>query len=132
MRLARPGGWVASLEPDTEYALCYPAHSAYTRIRELFRAAFGRNGADPLIGRRLADMYRQAGLRDIGVEARARVCPPDDHRRPAARPAPRGRQPGPGQRILVVPHLSFLTWGRKPAGGKGALTGPIGSRRPSP
>jgi hypothetical protein len=71
VRLARPGGWVASLEPDTEYALCYPAHPAYTRIRELFRAAFGRHGADPFIGRRLADMYRQAGLRDIGVEARA-------------------------------------------------------------
>src|SRR5579863_6682985 len=24
MRLARPGGWVASLEPDTEYGRCYP------------------------------------------------------------------------------------------------------------
>jgi SAM-dependent methyltransferase len=24
MRLARPGGWVASMEPDTEHALCYP------------------------------------------------------------------------------------------------------------
>ena len=24
MRLVRPGGWVASMEPDTEHALCYP------------------------------------------------------------------------------------------------------------
>jgi ubiquinone/menaquinone biosynthesis C-methylase UbiE len=28
VRLARPGGWVASLEPDAEYGLCYPAHPA--------------------------------------------------------------------------------------------------------
>jgi len=24
MRLARPGGWVASMEPDTEHGQCYP------------------------------------------------------------------------------------------------------------
>jgi ubiquinone/menaquinone biosynthesis C-methylase UbiE len=71
VRLAKPGGWVAGLEPDAEYALCYPAHPAYTRIWELFRTAFSRHGADLLIGRRLAELYRHAGLRDIGVEARA-------------------------------------------------------------
>ena len=149
VRLARPGGWVASLEPDTEYALCYPDHPAYSRIRELFRAAFGRHGADPLIGRRLAGMYRQAGLRDIGVEARARVCPPGDTRRTIIADLLRGLHPAvislglasqpeldaldravrshlDDPRILVVPHLSFLAWGRKPAAGKGAVTGPIG------
>jgi ubiquinone/menaquinone biosynthesis C-methylase UbiE len=71
VRLAKPGGWVAGLEPDAEYALCYPAHPAYTRIWELFRTAFSRHGADLLIGRRLAELYRHAGLRDIDVEARA-------------------------------------------------------------
>jgi ubiquinone/menaquinone biosynthesis C-methylase UbiE len=25
VRLAKPGGWVASLEPDVDSALCYPA-----------------------------------------------------------------------------------------------------------
>ena len=64
------GGWVASLEPDTEHALCYPAHPAFDRIGELFHAAFRRNGADPFIGRRLAELYREAGLEDIGVETR--------------------------------------------------------------
>lgn len=59
--LARPGGWVASLEPDAEHPLCHPAHPGYTRMWELFRAAFGRHGADLLIGRRLAGLYRQAG-----------------------------------------------------------------------
>src|SRR5262249_23139367 len=81
VRLARPGGWVASLEPDTEYALCYPAHPAFDRICELFDAAFRRNGADPFIGRRLAELYREAGLEDIAVEARAPVHPAGNTRR---------------------------------------------------
>jgi SAM-dependent methyltransferase len=134
MRLAKPGGWVASLEPDVDGALCYPA---YTRMWELFRAAFGRNGADLLIGRRLAELYRQAGLHDIGIEARARVCQPGDSRRTigpdlvrsihpvivslgladqeelgALDRAVRSHLDDPG--TLVMPHLSFLAWGRKP------------------
>ena len=28
-RLARPGGWVACMEPDTEHALCDPPHPAF-------------------------------------------------------------------------------------------------------
>jgi hypothetical protein len=59
-----------------ESALCYPAHPAYTRMWELFRAAFGRNGADLLIGRRLAELYRRAGLQEIGIEARAECASP--------------------------------------------------------
>src|SRR5215470_9801557 len=51
VRLVRPGGWVASLEPDTEFRLCYPVHRSYRRLGELFDAAFRRNGADPFIGR---------------------------------------------------------------------------------
>jgi hypothetical protein len=47
VRLAKPGGWVASLEPDVKCALCYPARPACTRMRELFRTAFSRPGADP-------------------------------------------------------------------------------------
>jgi ubiquinone/menaquinone biosynthesis C-methylase UbiE len=86
VRLAKPGGWVAGLEPDAEYALCYPAHPAYTRIWELFRTAFSRHGADLLIGRRLAELYRHAGLRDIGVEARAGLYRAGD-----SRPSPMSR-----------------------------------------
>jgi ubiquinone/menaquinone biosynthesis C-methylase UbiE len=54
VRLARPGGWVAGLEPDTETAICYPPHAAFDRLCEIFTAAFTRNGADPHIGRRMA------------------------------------------------------------------------------
>jgi SAM-dependent methyltransferase len=75
VRLARPGGWVASLEPDVEGALRYPPHPAYARMWELFRAAFGRNGADLLIDRRLTELYRRAGLRDIGVDAPGQGLP---------------------------------------------------------
>jgi ubiquinone/menaquinone biosynthesis C-methylase UbiE len=137
VRLARPGGWVAGLEPDVESTLCYPAHPAYTRMWELFRAAFGRNGADLLVGRRLAELYRQAGLQEIGIEARARVCQPGDSRRTIGPDLVRSLHPvivslgladqdelhalDRAVRIhlddphtLVVPHLSFLAWGRKP------------------
>jgi SAM-dependent methyltransferase len=137
VRLVKPGGWVAGLEPDAEGSLCYPAHPGYTRIMELFRAAAGRHGADLLIGRRLAELYRQAGLRDIGVEARAGVYRAGDSRRTVGLDLARGMHPEivrlglAGQPeldeldravrahldhpwTLVMPHLSFLVWGRKP------------------
>ena len=138
VRLAKPGGWVASMEPDVENALCYPAHSAYTRMWELFRTAFGRNGADLLIGRRLANCTgRVAELHDIGIEARARICQPGDSRRTIGPDLVRSLHPIiislsladqdeldaldhavrthlDDPRTLVMPHLSFLAWGRKP------------------
>ena len=143
-RLARPGGWVASLEPDTEYSLCHPPHPGWTRSREIFQAAFGRNGADLLIGRRLTGLYRGQGLEDIGVEARAGVYRAGDSRRTvhldlirSMRPvilelgiaddreldqldrAARAHLDDPG--TLAMPHLSFLVWGRKPGGAQVAF-----------
>jgi ubiquinone/menaquinone biosynthesis C-methylase UbiE len=137
VRLARPGGWIASLEPDAECSLCYPAHPAWTRLVEIFRAAFSRNGADLFIGRRLAGLYQQAGLQDIGVEGRAGVYRSGDTRRTVFPDlvhsmrsaiaqlglaeqqeldeldrAVREHLDDPG--TLVMPHLSFLVWGRKP------------------
>ena len=50
VRLAKPGGWVASIEPDTEYGRCYPPHPAFDRLCEIFTVVFRRNGADPWIG----------------------------------------------------------------------------------
>jgi len=140
VRLAKPGGWVASLEPDVESPVCYPAHPAYTRMWELFHVAFSRHGADLIIGRRLAELYRQAGLQEIGVEARARVCHPGDSRRTIGPDLVRSIHPVivrlgladqaeldaldravrihlDDPRTLVMPHLSFLAWGRKPATG---------------
>src|SRR5215469_16343483 len=78
-RLARPGGWVVGLEADAEHSLCYPAHPAWDRLCEIFLTAFRRNGADPLTGRRLPELYRQAGLADVGAECVALCTRPATH-----------------------------------------------------
>ena len=80
-RLARPGGWVVSVEPDTEYMLCYPANAAFDRISTFFAPVFSRNGADPWIGRRVPELLRQAGLEDIGVRVTAQAYPAGHTRR---------------------------------------------------
>jgi SAM-dependent methyltransferase len=137
-RLARPGGHVAAMEYDMEYALCYPPHPAFTRICEIFTAAFGRNGADPWIGRRIPELFRDAGLADVQVEVRTPVYPHGHPRRTARadlvrsmRPhvldmglaseteldeldaAVRGHLNDP--RTVAIPGLLFLVWSRKPA-----------------
>ncbi|HEY1281373.1 MAG TPA: hypothetical protein VGF22_16970, partial [Acidimicrobiales bacterium] len=81
VRLVRPGGWVVSLEPDSEYLLCYPPNEAVERIGELFATAFSRNGADPALGRKVPDLLRRGGLHDVGVDARPQMYPPGHSRR---------------------------------------------------
>ena len=48
---------------------------------EIFSVAFSRNGADPHFGRRMAELYRGAGLEDVTVEVRAGVYPAGHSRR---------------------------------------------------
>ena len=138
VRLARPGGWVAGLEPDTEAAICYPPHPAFDRLCEIFTIGFSRNGADPHFGRRMAELYRQAGLKDITVEVRAGVYPAGHSRRTIRADLVRSMRPqiiemglaDPQELdeldtsvrkhfedpdVLVMPSLNFLAWGRKPA-----------------
>ncbi len=138
VRLARPGGWVAGLEPDTQAAICYPPHPAFDRLCEIFTIAFSRNGADPHFGRRLAELYRQAGLTDVTVEARAVVYPAGHSRRTIRADLVRSMHPQiiemgladqqeldeldtaarkhfKNPDVLVLPSLNFLAWGRKPA-----------------
>jgi hypothetical protein len=47
-------------------------------LRPIIIAGAGpqRNGADNLIGRRLAELYRHAGLYEIGIEARDECASP--------------------------------------------------------
>lgn len=138
VRLARPGGWVASLEPDAEHSIYYPRHKAFDRLRELFVVGFTRNGADPLIGRRLGELYRQAGLEHVGLEARAGLYPPGHSRRTIAADLLRAMRPqilalGAADEaeldsldttirehlenpdVVAMPNLTFLAWGRKPS-----------------
>jgi ubiquinone/menaquinone biosynthesis C-methylase UbiE len=138
VRLAKPGGAVAVAEPDTEHALCYPPNPAFDRICVIFSVAFSRNGADPAIGRRVSELFRQAGLADVKVESRTQMYPPGNSRRTvrldlvhAIRPqivemglasshelgeldaAARPHLEDP--RTIVMSGLLFLVWGRKPA-----------------
>jgi ubiquinone/menaquinone biosynthesis C-methylase UbiE len=138
MRLAGPGGWVASMEPDTEHALCYPPHPAFDRLCEIFTVAFSRNGADPWIGRRVPGLFRQAGLEDVEVEARVQMYPLGNSRRTIRLDLVRSMRPqvvemglasvaeldelDAAARVhlddpdtIVMSGLLFLTWGRKPA-----------------
>jgi ubiquinone/menaquinone biosynthesis C-methylase UbiE len=137
VRLARRGGLVASMEPDTEHGRCYPPHPAFDRLCDIFTVAFRRNGADPWIGRRVPGLFRQAGLEDLQVEARVQMYPPGNSRRTirpdlvrAMRPqvldmglasaaeldeldtAARAHLHDP--HTVVISGLLFLTWGRKP------------------
>ena len=139
VRLARPGGWVASQEADIEGAFCYPPLPAWDRLREIFRASFGRSGADPLIGRRLPELYRQAGLEDIDVVVHAPVYPAGHSRSTILPDLVRSLRPMildlglsdepelteldravrehlADPRTLTLAHLLVVTWGRKPAG----------------
>jgi ubiquinone/menaquinone biosynthesis C-methylase UbiE len=137
VRLARPGGWVASQEPDIENAFCYPPLPAWDRLREIFRASFGRSGADLLIGRRLPELYRQAGLEQIEVVVHAPVYPAGHSRRTLLPDLVRSLRPMiielglsderelaeldqavrehlADPRTLALAHLLVVTWGRKP------------------
>ena len=137
VRLARPGGWIAGQEPDAEYALCYPPLPAWDRLREIFRASFGRSGADPLIGRRLTELYRGAGLEEIDVVAHAGIYPAGHSRRTILPDLVRSLRPAilelgladerelagidravrqhlADPRTLVMSHLLIVAWGRKP------------------
>jgi ubiquinone/menaquinone biosynthesis C-methylase UbiE len=144
VRLARPGGWVASMEPDTEHALCYPPHPAFDRICEIFPVALGRNGADPRLGRRVPELFRRAGLDNVEVEARPQMYPPGSSRRAnrldlvhsmrsqivqmgLASEAELDELDAVARVHLNDPHtvvmsgLLFLTWGRKPDHARGDL-----------
>ena len=81
VRLAKPGGAVAVAEPDTEHPLCYPPNPAFDRICAIFQVAFSRNGANPAIGRRVPELFRDAGLTDVKVESRTQMYPPGNSRR---------------------------------------------------
>jgi ubiquinone/menaquinone biosynthesis C-methylase UbiE len=138
VRLAKPGGWVASAEADSGQAVCYPELPAWDRLRELFQAGFERSGADLHTGRRLTELYRRAGLEEVDVAMHAPVYPTGHSRRMLLPDLVRSLRPmivelglaDPGEladldqavrahladpRTLVLSHLLVVAWGRKPA-----------------
>lgn len=136
-RLVRPGGWVAASEPDIPMTVCYPRLEAWDRMAQLFRQSVTSDGADEAIGRRLPELFRQAGLVDVGVDASMKVYPHGHSRRTVRADlfrTLRGKIVARGMadaaelddidravrthlddpQTLVV-HTAFLAWGRKPA-----------------
>jgi ubiquinone/menaquinone biosynthesis C-methylase UbiE len=136
-RLVRAGGWVASLEPDVAVHLYHRANPAWDRLDEIFITAVQAVGADPFIGRRLPELFREAGLSDIGVRAHAELYPTGHTRRTIRLDLVRSMRPKiialgiaseqelddldraarehlDDPHTLVLPHLFVLAWGRKP------------------
>jgi ubiquinone/menaquinone biosynthesis C-methylase UbiE len=137
VRLARPGGLVASQEADAEFSICYPPLPEWDRLWSLFGASFPRAGADLRLGRRLTELFREAGLTDLGAMVHA-SCYPAGHSRRTVIPdlvrslhpvilslglagereladvdaAVRAHLADP--RTLIMPHLLVTAWGRKP------------------
>ena len=136
-RLTKPGGWVVLEEADAAVHLCHPPHPAWDRLTEIFHAVYSSDGADLFVGRKLASVLRDQGMVDVGTEARADVYPDGHHRRTihadlvlamrekivergiadaddleTADTQVRAHLADP--HTLVLPHLYFLAWGRKP------------------
>lgn len=137
VRLARPGGLVASQEADAEFSICYPPLPEWDRLLSLFRDSFTRAGADLRLGRRLPELFREAGLVDVGAAVYATNYPPGHSRRTVIPDLVRSLHPvivGLGlasereladvdeavrahladPRTLIMPHMLVTAWGRKP------------------
>jgi SAM-dependent methyltransferase len=138
VRLARPGGWVAVLEPDSDGSICYPPHPAWDRMIGIWQDAASAYGLDAHIGRRLPELFRQVGLTGIAIEARAHIYPHGHSRRTIRADLLRSmhdqilakgiageqeldevdravRKHLASPDTLVLPNLLFLAWGRKQA-----------------
>lgn len=138
IRLARPGSVVASHEADYLSHFCDPPLRAWDRLFRVFRQYSSANGIDLFVGRRTHRLFRDAGLTDIEVSPVIHVYPPGHNRRAIFRhflenvrdrileqeliaetefqelmAELKEHLDSPG--TLVVSHLFFQVWGRKPA-----------------
>jgi SAM-dependent methyltransferase len=151
VRLVAPGGWVAGEEADVSLLLCHPRHAAWDALTQAFMGTWARDGADPQLGRRLPELYRQAGLVDVGFEVHADAYPAGHSRRtviPDLVRSMRGKivdrgllgEPELNQLdravrahladpdTVVVPGLMFSAWGRRPAPDPTSRRGPCAPR----
>jgi len=136
--LVRPGGWIAFHEADWIAHVCDPPSEAWNDLVDLFVAYSGQNGIDPFIGRKLPRLLREAGLEDVRVNPLIHVYPQGHGRRNilldfvenlsqrileqklvgerefnSMKAALRRHLDDP--ETLVVSHLFFQSWGRKPS-----------------
>jgi hypothetical protein len=137
-RLVRPGGVVASHEADYLPHLCDPPLRAWDRLFQVFSEYSAANGIDLFIGRRTHRLFREAGLVDIEVNPVIHVYPHGHNRRAIfwhflqnvrdhileqefiaesefCELMAELKEHLDRQDTLVVSHLFFQVWGRKPS-----------------
>lgn len=135
--LTRPGGVVASHEADYLPHFCDPPSPAWDRLFEILQAHCRASGVDLFVGRKTHRMLRDAGVVDIHVNPVIHVYPHRHNRRTIFLDFIRNIRDevvaqglvGEGEltdlmenlqrhlddpRTLVVSHLFFQVWGRKP------------------
>jgi SAM-dependent methyltransferase len=137
VRLARPGAVVASYEADYLPHFCDPPLPAWDRLFEIFQRYASANGIDLFVGRRTHRLFREAGLVDIEVKPVIHVYPRGHSRRPVFWDFLQNvrdrilehelitesefdqlmvelKQHLDCPNTLVVSHLFFQVWGRRP------------------
>jgi ubiquinone/menaquinone biosynthesis C-methylase UbiE len=135
--LARPGGIVASHEADWGTAICDPPSSAWDRLLAAFEAYSRNSGIDLRVGRKTHQLFRNSGLIDVQVIPLIHSYPPGNGRRYILCDLLQSVRAGlvsqglltdaeyaeglseikrhlADARTLVIPHLFFQVWGRKP------------------
>ena len=135
--LVRPGGVAAFHEAHWAGQVCDPPLPAWDSLFEALSTYAVKNGIDLAVGKRVPRMLREAGLVDIQVRPLISVLPPGHSRRdlfPVFVENLRDRlieqrvidEGGLDQRLrelrrhvddpntLIVSHLFFQVWGRKP------------------
>lgn len=81
LRLARPGGVVASHEADYLSHFCDPPLPAWDRLFEIFRRYCCAHGIAFFVGRRTTRLFRETGLVDIEVNPVIHTYPHGHNRR---------------------------------------------------
>ncbi len=135
--LVRPGGVVASHEADYLPHFCDPPSPAWDRLFEILQAYSRARGIDLFVGRKTHRMLADAGIVEVRVNPVIHVYPHGHNRRTIfldfiqniRDAAVRGgfaeeaeltqlveevRRHLDDPRTLVVSHLFFQVWGRKP------------------
>jgi SAM-dependent methyltransferase len=135
--LVRPGGWVASFEADFLPHGLDPPAPEFSRLLSAFQAYAASQGIDVFIGRRTHRLFREAGLRDINVDAVVHVYPVGHSRRPIfrdfidnvrsqlidggfisrddlERDLEQVERRLADEEVLVTSHLFYRLWGRVP------------------
>lgn len=135
--LARPGGMVASYEADYLPHTCDPPSPAWDRLLGIFMDYSRAQGVDLFVGRKTHRLLRDAGIVDVKVQPLLNVYQPGSNRRTilldfignireaAIREGfvqekelnelvAEVRRHLDNPHTLVVSHIYFQVWGRKP------------------